>query len=101
MKIDDKFTFYYSLDPDDFSNVSPKASVQYHVYTFSKSPYSLRNINLHDTSTTTKTNRKIQKLKLSIKLLYTIPLPLTLNPPLPTVLPPDILYQQSLTPRIY
>ena len=45
--------------------------------------------------------RKSQKLQLAIKLLCTTPLPSTLHPLLPTMLPPKYLARQSPAPYIH
>ena len=54
MKIDDKVTFYNPHNPDAVSTVSLKASAQYPGSKFLNSPYSLRNRDFCDTSTTAK-----------------------------------------------
>ena len=48
-----------------------------------------------------KQNKKIQKLKSIVKLLSGIPLPPTLHPLIPMMLPPDPLARQSPTPHIH
>ena len=88
------------LSPTIFPLFPQKSSTQCPGFTVSKSPYSLINFNLHATFATAKKTEKAKNYKLMIKLLSNTPLPPTINPPYPNMIPPDLLALQSPTHHI-